>query len=131
MYSQKEKKTYFKNLREEWKKSKAMSEKDDATKALYRESGVKGVSYLGFYIVLKAMQHLNLDGLPYIDCKTFKGWQEAGFIVKKGEKSKIKGITWINPNARKEEGHGAIELNPILYPKLYHLFHKSQVEPIQ
>ncbi len=64
-------------------------------------------------------QTVKLDGIPYIDCKTFKKWQESGYIVKKGEKSKISGITWISNEKDDDE--------KFIYPKQYNLFHKSQV----
>ena len=72
------------------------------------------------------MENNGFDGFPYIDCKTYKNWQENGFIVKKGEKSKIDGITWIAPKGKdgeEEDGKG-------LYPKRYRLFHRSQVEAL-
>ena len=55
--------------------------------ALFREAGLKGVSYFSFYFVLKQMQKLKFKGLPYIDAKTFQGWVDNGYKVKKGEKS--------------------------------------------
>jgi len=125
-FSKEEKKVYFENLRREWKTSKALAENNAVAKALFREANLKSVSYFGFYYVLAQMQELKLEGLPYIDCKTFEGWYSAGFMVKKGEKSKIKGITWIAPKSKKDEEEND-DANQILYPKVYHLFHRSQV----
>ena len=121
-YAKEEKQAYFKNLREQWKKSKELADQDETAKALYRETGGK-FSYTGFYFTLMQMRQLELSGVPYVDAKTFKGWKESGFLVKRGEKSKISGITWIDAHADKDD-------EKLLYPKVYHLFHSSQVQPL-
>jgi len=130
-FSKDEKKKYFEDLRLDWQRSKALAENDLKAEALYRESGLTGVSYFSFYYVLKQMKALKLKGLPYVDCKTFKGWLENGYKVKKGEKSKLQGITWLGV---KEDSKVASskdkEKIKFLYPKVYHLFHKSQVEEL-
>ncbi len=130
-FSQQEKKEYFENLRLDWQRSKALATQDMQAEALYRESGLKGVSYFSFYYVLKQLKRLKLRGLPYIDCKTFAGWKESGYKVKKGQKSNIKGITWIGV---KDDGKVADKKDKddikFLYPKIYHLFHKTQVEEL-
>ena len=129
-FSKEEKKTYFENLRREWKASKALSESDMLAEALFRESGLDGVSYQSFYFVLKQMKSQKLSGLPYIDTKTFQGWLNNGYKVIKGQKSTIHGITWlkvINGKVMPKETQGE-EDKGFLYPKVYHLFHKSQVE---
>lgn len=129
MFTKEQKKEYYKKLREDWKVSKRMADADKKAEALFRESGLEGVSYYGFYFTLAQMRSLNLSGLPYIDCKTFGKWKEAGFKVKKGEHSKIRGITWlkvkikINPKKKIEEDDDVY-----MYPKVYALFHRSQVE---
>jgi len=127
-FTKQEKQQYFEKLRLDWQRSKALAENDMEAEALYREAGLKGVSYFSFYFVLKQMKALKLKGLPYIDCKTFHGWRQNGFKIKKGEKSKIKGITWIMV---KEDGKVAKNKDEedikFMYPKVYHLFHKSQV----
>ena len=122
-HTKEEKQAYFKNLREEWKKSKELADQDETAKALFRETGGK-YSYTGFYFTLQQMRAEKLDGIPYIDAKTFKGWKETGFIVKKGEKSKLSGITWIDAHADQEDAE------KLLYPKVYHLFHRTQIEAI-
>ena len=129
-FSKEEKKEYFEGLRLDWKRSKALADSDMEAEALFREAGLEGVSYYGFYFVFKQMKKLGFKGLPYVDCKTFQGWKQNGFKVKKGEKSKIHGITWIkieNKNEKKEETDEKDE-NVRMYPKVYHLFHKIQVE---
>jgi hypothetical protein len=104
-----------------------MAENDELAKALFRE--IKGnFSYYSFYFTLQDMRKVGYQGLPYIDCKTFNGWKETGFKVKKGEHSKIDGIVWLEVKSNKEtEDDEKLDV----YPKLYHLFHRSQVEPIK
>jgi hypothetical protein len=126
-YTKEERMEYFKQLRNRWKISKEMAENDELAKALFRE--IKGnFSYNSFYFTLQDMRKVGYQGLPYIDCKTFNGWKETGFKVKKGEHSKIDGIVWLEVKSNKEtEDDEKLDV----YPKLYHLFHRSQVEPIK
>jgi hypothetical protein len=126
-YTKEERTEYFKQLRNRWKISKEMAENDELAKALFRE--IKGnFSYYSFYFTLQDMRKVGYQGLPYIDCKTFNGWKETGFKVKKGEHSKIDGIVWLEVKSNKEtEDDEKLDV----YPKLYHLFHRSQVEPIK
>lgn len=124
-YTKEQKNNYFTNLRTEWKKSKAMAENDQLMQALYREAGVN-FSYWSFAFTKYEMDAKGLHGTPYIDCKTFNGWRDAGFIVNKGEKSVIRGITWIHP-----KGKDGDEDETFLYPKVYNLFHVSQVSEIK
>ena len=128
-YTKEQKAKYFKELRARWKVSKEMADKDETAKALYREAGGQ-FSYYSFYFTLMDMRRLGYDGLPYVDCKTFNGWREAGFRVMKGEKSKISGIVWIHPKGKNEKGE-EVDVDESVYPKIYHLFHKSQVEAIK
>ena len=120
------KKEYFQTLRENWKKAKVLAE-DPTYKEkfllLMTQSPNLRISSTGFAFCLMSMQANGFEGLPYLDCKTFKGWKEAGFIVKKGEKSKIDGITWISTTKEDEEEGG-------LYPKMYRLFHSTQVQAL-
>ena len=125
-YTKEQKDKYFKELRTRWQASKELAEKDEVAKALYREAGLK-FSYQSFYFTLQDMRRAGFDGLPYVDCKTFKGWRESGFMVKKGEKSRISGIVWIHPVTKNELGEEE-EIDESVYPKIYHLFHRSQVE---
>ena len=108
-----------------------LADQDENAKAKWEavqaESPESKISYYGFYFALCSMQQQGLDGLPYVDAKTFFGWRYAGFKVKKGEESKIEGVTWIK--AIKEKEGEDDEMN--LYPKRYALFHRSQVEPIK
>jgi len=129
-YTKEEKKEYFKNLREQWKQNKLDASLDSNAKlryqAILKEAGGK-ISFEAYYWTLRQMGKLNLVGEPYIDCKTYQGWRDAGFKVIKREKSKLSGVTWMAFQTNKE-GQKAEE---VVYPKLYHLFHSSQVESIE
>lgn len=120
---------YFKLLRQKWLYAKALADKDEIAKALYVEMGEK-VSYYSFYYTLHQMKAKGLAGIPYIDAKTFNGWKQVGFRVKKGEHSLIDGITWLEVKSKKAVKDGEEE-KKIVYPKLYHLFHKTQVEEVK
>jgi hypothetical protein len=124
-YTKEEKNQYFKDLRARWNESKALSKSDESAKAIWREASGK-VSYISFWMTLTDMQRLGLDGVPYVDCKTFGGWRSSGFKVKKGEKSKISGITWMGVESKEETDHEDL----FVYPKVYHLFHRTQVEKL-
>ena len=124
-YTKEEKQAYFKTLRERWAACKVASEQDEDAKkkwqAVNEQAGGK-LSYTGFYFTLQDMRAQGLEGLPYIDTKTFDGWKAAGFKVSKGQHSTISGITWLEVGKDDEDGY--------LLPKEYHLFHKSQVEAL-
>jgi hypothetical protein len=127
-YTKKQRQEYYAKLRADWKKSKAMAENDEVAKGLFREVQKQGgkFSYWSFYFTLSEMKAQGLDGLPYVDCKTFDGWKNAGFIVKKGEKTVARGITWIKPTKKNKNGEEV--KSDYVYPKLYNLYHRSQVE---
>jgi len=127
--TQQNKREYFKTLRERWQRSKELAEQDQEALAIYREHGLK-VSYTNFYIALNTMRALGWEGIPYVHCKTFKRWKESGYVVKKGEKSKIEGITWIHPTIRDSETGEETEDTSSVFPKIFHLFHESQVTEI-
>ena len=120
-YTKEEKAEYLKNLRKAWSVSKEMAESDKVAMSVFEGAKLIGVSYLSFFNVLSQMQEQGLEGLPYVDCKTFGKWQESGFGVKRGEHSTLNGIVWIGDN--KEEPENSSHH----FPKVYHLFHKSQV----
>ncbi|MCK5016386.1 MAG: hypothetical protein KAS32_04865 [Candidatus Peribacteraceae bacterium] len=122
-YTKEQKAKYFKELRARWKASKKLADNDKVAQALFQEAP-EGVSYHSFYFALQEMKKLGLEGLPYIDCKTYRKWQEAGFQVKKGEKSKLDGIVWLEAETEDEDEE------KFVFPKVYHLFHKSQVEEV-
>lgn len=121
-----EKKAYFDALRKSWQESKELAQQDKY-KAIYQEclkANLK-ISATGLVFTALQMEKLGLEGTPYIDCKTFKGWKDCGYIVKKGEHSQINGLTWI-----KSEKENDDEENKYVFPKIYKLFHSSQTEPM-
>ena len=132
VFSLEQRQAYFKSLRDEWKANKEKAENDTEARARFEamlnETGGQ-FSYYSYYFTLLDMRALGLAGSPYIDTKTFNKWREAGFKVKKGEKSKIRGIVWMHPITKKENGE-SVEDDSFLYPKVYHLFHSSQVEAL-
>lgn len=95
-YTAEQKRAYFQGLRERWTANKEAAAKDTDALAQYEamriESPSGRVSFYSFYYTLQDMRAQGLEGLPYIDAKTFKSWREAGFMVRKGEHSKLKGI---------------------------------------
>ena len=120
-----DRKEYFKQLRDQWNEAKEHANVNEI-QAIIENHGLK-ISVTGYYFVKQQMDHAGLDGTPYLDAKTFKGWKDNGYTVKKGEKSKLRGITWISVNskpdpANKEKG--------FKMPKAYNLFHKSQVKEL-
>ncbi len=125
VFDQKAKQDYFRQLRYDWKEAKELSVKDEY-KAAYEEAKAMGVtcSITGFVFTKLQMEKLGLLGIPYLDTKTYKGWSDLGFRVKKGEKSKISGVTFL---VIEEEDKNKPET---IYPKKYALFHISQVEKI-
>ena len=123
-YTKESKKQYFQTLRKDWQKAKTLS-KTSRFEALFAEASRNGlrVSSTGFTFCKVQMDKLGLEGTPYIDTKTFKAWKESGFIVKKGERSKIKGVTFIKKDEEDDDAY--------MFPKMYSLFHRTQVEPIK
>jgi hypothetical protein len=126
-YTKEQKKEYFQGLRERWSKAKSDAENDAGARSQWQAMAQQGhgISYTGFYFTMLQMRSAGLEGLPYIDCKTFKGWQEHGFRVRKGEKSVIQGLTWLRAHSSDDEE----DPDAPLYPKAYALFHRSQVDP--
>jgi len=130
-YTEEEKKAYFASLRVRWTAAKTRSESSDvkeSEKFRLASALTPNLSVAGYCYVLEQMEVLGLEGVPGIDARTFVGWKAAGFMVRKGETSRMSGITWISSDAKtgadgkKEEG--------FTFPKEYHLFHRSQVEAI-
>jgi len=127
-YSKEDKKRYFEGLRKAWQEAKEKSAQDvdvqTKWQAINEQAGGK-LSYVGFYFTYMSMQAQGLEGLPYVDAKTFEGWKNNGFMVKKGEHSTLSGITWIAVNPGESP-----ENYDYLLPKEYHLFHRTQVESL-
>mgnify|MGYP001569344376 FL=1 len=131
-YTPEQKREYYKSLRERWQSiKKAVDEKKlGEIEAIIQEHGLD-VSPYSFAFTAAQMEALGYDGLPYLDCKTFQGWKERGFIVRRGERSKITGITWIGVGNKSEDpGEREKSDSGFVMPKEYHLFHRSQVDPL-
>ena len=124
MRTKEEKAEFYKVLRQMWKTAKEMSfQEGNTVQAIIENHGLE-VSVTSYIMVLNQMKEKNLDGIPYIDMKTFNGWKENGFKVKKGEKSKAYGVAWKVVESKEDEEDDRV------FPKVYHLFHRSQVEEI-
>ena len=124
-FSKEEKQAYFKNLREKWKQVTTTIDLEGINATI--EKFHIPVSPYSFTFVLQQMKDAGFSGLPYIDMKTFKGWQTEGFQVRKGVTSQVAGVTWVA-----KDGEVDIENEKAhLFPKVYHLFHRSQVEEIK
>ena len=135
-YSAEEKKAYFAALRERWQdiKNRVTAGELDQIKAVIAEHGLT-VSPWSYAFTEASMRAQGFDGIPYLDCKTFNGWKQRGFKVRKGEKSTIKGIVWLGVGSKAEDPDQAERAKAagkggFLMPKQYALFHRSQVEPI-
>lgn len=116
-------KEYYKEMRQKWEAAKELA-KSDEMQAIRMSIPNGGGSATSFYFALMDMQAAGFDGVPYLNAKTFNLWKASGFRVKKGEKSRVHGLVWLEVE-KKEDKEGFV------CPKVYHLFHESQVEPIQ
>ena len=123
-----EKKEYYKQLRQEWEKAKETANTDEIT-AIINNHGLK-ISITGYTFVASQMASLGLGGIPYLDAKTYKGWKENGFQVKRGEKSKMHGLTWVDINKKQDNNSEENDSRGYKMAKAYNLFHRSQVETI-
>ena len=79
-------KEYFKQLRDQWNEAKEHANVNEI-QAIIENHGLK-ISVTGYYFVKQQMDHAGLDGTPYLDAKTFKGWKDNDYTVKKGGKMK-------------------------------------------
>ena len=127
-YNKEQKAEYFKQLREQWKKAKEISALEGKEiEAIIMTHGLN-ISITGFQVVITQMKEQGLDGLPYLDAKTYKGWKESGYQVKRGQSSTLSGITWIGTKGKEAAENGGEDKKGFTFPKCYHLFHRSQVE---
>ena len=127
-YTKEQKEKYFKSLREQWQVAKKHAQNGGAAEyeAMIATHGFN-ISATGYMLVSMQMKAQSLDGIPYLDAKTFNGWKENGFKVRKGEHSTLSGITWIGIKPKDEEDETK---TGYAMPKAYHLFHRTQVDPI-
>jgi hypothetical protein len=127
-FSKEERAEYFAGLRSRWQEAKEMSQDEKQINEAIMLSHGLNMSLTGFCYVQAQMQAQGMEGLPYIDAKTFQGWHEAGFTVRKGEHSTLNGLTWVAAKT-KNEATGKEE-SKFAFPKQYFLFHRSQVQPL-
>ena len=128
-FTPEQKREYFAGLRNQWQAAKALAAADDSIGAMYTQLCTMGVGDISMYnvsLILMQARQLNLDGLPYVDFKTYEMWRKAGFQVRKGETSPVFSLTWIGTKSDDETE----ATDRPKYPKLTHLFHSSQVEAI-
>lgn len=127
-YTKEQKREHFASLRERWQetKDKLTAGEMKAIDAVIAEHGLN-ISAVSFALVSAQMRHLGYDGIPYLDCKTYRGWHEAGFQVTRGERSHIRGIVWIKTERTDGQGEVLDDDDQFTFPKEYHLFHRSQV----
>ena len=129
-HTEEQKKAYFKQLREQWENAKKLLT-EDKIKVIDAAIATHGlnISRTGYMLVSMQMLAQDLDGIPYLDAKTYKGWKENGFQVRKGETSTLGSITWIGVKSKEKhetpDGEGK---KGFMMPKAYKLFHRSQVE---
>lgn len=134
MKTKQEKQAYMKQLRKQWQdvKKELSDEQISEIQAIIATHGMN-ISAMGFFFVSLQMKKQGFTGLPYLDAKTYKGWKQNGFQVKRGEKSVLSGITWINVGGGDDpdiadKDHRATDDGGFMFPKEYHLFHRSQVD---
>lgn len=126
-FTPEQKKEHFNHLRQQWQQAKTLSQSDELT-AVYSQLKGMGVGDISLYnvsLIFMQAQQLGLEGLPYVDFKTYEHWKKAGYQVKRGEKSPVYSLTWVG--SKGEEGE---EVSKVKWPKLTHLFHSSQVEAL-
>lgn len=78
----------------------------------------------GYRLCKVAMQAKKLSGEPVTDAKTYQAWKQEGFQVRKGQKAFHKSVTYI-PFKDKKTG------TEKTFPKVYSLFHRSQVDAMR
>lgn len=125
-----------KELRAKWKTAKQLLT-DGKIREIDAAIATHGlnISRMGYMIVSMEMRSQGLEGIPYLDAKTYKGWKENGFQVRKGEKSTLGSITWVGVGGKDpvKRTDGSIEIegdSGFIFPKSYNLFHRSQVDAI-
>ncbi len=127
-FTPEQKREYYAGLRTKWAEAKALAATDEIG-AMYiqlAEMGIGDISLYNVSLILMQAQALGLEGIPYVDFKTYNSWKGSGFQVKRGETSPVFSLTWIG--AKDEDGEEVSDGQR--WPKLTHLFHSSQVEAI-
>lgn len=132
-YTPEEIKKYYADIRERWNIAKQLSTSDQCRAILDQMAlhGISEVSPTSIMAVQMQLEELGLDGLPFVDVKTFQGWKEIGYVVRKGQKSILTGVSWKPTEKKNEAGEMEETGRGRLLAKGYALFHRSQVEKIE
>jgi phospholipid N-methyltransferase len=125
-------KEHSKELRDRWNRAKTLltDQKISEIDAIIQTHNMGSISQTGFMVVSMEMKQQGFDGIPYLDAKTYQGWKENGFQVRKGEKSKLGSITWVGVGKKEPTPEAPDGKNGFIFPKSYNLFHRSQVDAI-
>ena len=121
-FTKEEKKAYFATISQKWADAKKKVEEkgEDIVNLLAKVAfHYPSVSATSIVYCYDEMTRMWLDGLPCVDMKTFDAWKAVWLIVKKWEHSRVQGVTWIASKDKDDKS--------TMFPKLYNLFHKSQV----
>jgi hypothetical protein len=126
-FTPEQKQAYYNGLRSKWAEAKALAATDEigAVYTQLREMGLGDISRYNVSLIFMQAKELGLDGLPYVDFKTYEHWRASGFQVRKGEKSPVFSLTWIG-----HKGEDGEEADGKRWPKMTYLFHSSQVEAL-
>jgi len=111
----------------ESKKRMKEENKEEEIRQFIQSHGLS-ISPFSFFFVSMQMKALGFDGIPYRDCKTLKAWNSEGKYIRKGEKSRISGVTWIKASYKNDAGEYEEDSASRLYSKEYKLFHRSQLK---
>lgn len=128
-YTPEEKRAYFTKLHQEWREAKEAARGNGEVEAIFKhlqKMNLPHLSLVNIQLVLTQAQALNLEGIPYVDFKTYEHWQKSGYQVRRGEKSQIHTITWLGKDSDEDDE----DSESYRFPKLTSLFHSSQVDPI-
>jgi hypothetical protein len=133
-YTPEQKQAYFSDLRKQYQAAKTAAAENGDVKKIYahlQSLNITNLSAANIQLVLEQAAELGLDGVPYLDFKTYEHWKKSGYQVTKGEKSKVYTITWVSAkNKSNENSSDSDEASGYRFPKLTHLFHSSQVEAL-
>lgn len=117
-----------------WRAAKAYAAEnpDEFETMLARAQFVHGatpISPANFVFVYRQMQAEKMQGIPYVDARTFQKWRELGRSVRKGETARLWSVTWIGrPEPAAEAGEDEVMR---FWPKTTALFHLSQTEELE
>ena len=123
-----QKKEYMIGLRNRWTIAKKLFT-DKKAKAIDVIMATHGMNFsrMGFFFCQLQMEKQGLEGIPYLDAKTYQGWFDSGFRVRKGEHSTLSGVSWVSVGG-KDETDTTEATDGFMFPREYHLFHRTQVE---